>query len=206
VEATKQQCLNWFLKSLVSLLTKDVAATFPQSEEEASNKAQQLELIYSQSGYLYMVLPDAPKPVPFGHDKPGMSHSVDGFIGTTTHHNLHLQQQPMYGTPQYPSIYGGPSYYTPPPYQQPYLVSPPSPISRTLSTPMMCPAVQPSSRNPSTSSYTLSTSEIPTPSYVPYKSLRQHNMYFPFPGPPQSIVSPQGQPHARVNFVQPSPI
>jgi hypothetical protein len=39
-EATKQQCLNWFLKSLVSLLAKDVATTFPQSEEEAIIKAQ----------------------------------------------------------------------------------------------------------------------------------------------------------------------
>jgi hypothetical protein len=29
VEATLQQCLIWFLKSLVSLLAKDVAATFP---------------------------------------------------------------------------------------------------------------------------------------------------------------------------------
>jgi hypothetical protein len=29
VEATPQQCLNWFLKSLVSLLAKYVAATFP---------------------------------------------------------------------------------------------------------------------------------------------------------------------------------
>jgi hypothetical protein len=32
-ETTPQQCLNWFLKSLVSLLAKYVAATFPQSEE-----------------------------------------------------------------------------------------------------------------------------------------------------------------------------
>jgi hypothetical protein len=39
-EATPQQCLNWFLKSLVSLLAKDVAATFPQSEEEAISKAK----------------------------------------------------------------------------------------------------------------------------------------------------------------------
>ena len=28
-DTTPQQCLNWFLKSLVSLLAKDVAATFP---------------------------------------------------------------------------------------------------------------------------------------------------------------------------------
>jgi hypothetical protein len=65
-ETTKQQCLDWFLRSLVSLLGKDVASTFPQSEEEAISKAQQYDLIYAQSGYLYMVLPDLPKPVPFG--------------------------------------------------------------------------------------------------------------------------------------------
>jgi hypothetical protein len=39
-KATPQQCLNWFLKSLVSLLDKDVATTFPQYEEEAISKAQ----------------------------------------------------------------------------------------------------------------------------------------------------------------------
>jgi hypothetical protein len=27
-----------------------------------------------------------------------MSHFVDGLIGTTTHHNPHLQQSPIYGT------------------------------------------------------------------------------------------------------------
>jgi hypothetical protein len=40
VEATTQQCLNWFLKSLVSLLAKDVVATFPHSEEEVISKVQ----------------------------------------------------------------------------------------------------------------------------------------------------------------------
>jgi hypothetical protein len=105
-EATKQQCLNWFLKSLVSFLAKDVAATFPQSKEESISKAQQFERIYSQSGYLYMVLLDALRPMPFKQDKPGMSHSVDGLIGTTTYHNPHLQQPPMYETPQYPPAYG----------------------------------------------------------------------------------------------------
>jgi hypothetical protein len=40
-ETTKQQCLDWFLRSLVSLLTKDVSSTFPQSKEEDINKAQQ---------------------------------------------------------------------------------------------------------------------------------------------------------------------
>jgi hypothetical protein len=105
-ETTKQQCLDWFLRSLVSLLGKDVTSTFPQSEEEAISKAQQYDLIYAQSGYLYTVLPDLPKPVPFGQDKPGMSHSADELIGATTHHGPQPQPPPMYGTPQYPRHMG----------------------------------------------------------------------------------------------------
>jgi hypothetical protein len=114
VETTKEQCLDWFLKSLISLLAKYVASTFPQTEEEAINKAQHYDLIYAQSRYLYTVLPNALRPIPFGQDKPGMSHSADGLIGTTTHHNPYIQPPPMYGTPQYPSMYGGHPYYPPP--------------------------------------------------------------------------------------------
>jgi hypothetical protein len=86
-ETTKEQRLDWFLKSLVSVIAKDVASTFPQTEEEAINKAQQFDLIYAQSGYLYTVFPDAPRPTPFGQDKPGMSHAagwVDWFHDTPT--------------------------------------------------------------------------------------------------------------------------
>jgi hypothetical protein len=77
----------------------------------------------------------------------------------------------MYGTPQYPSMYGGPPYYPPPPYQQPYPVVLPPPMSGPSSAPMMCSTIQPSSGTPSTSAYTLSTSESATPSYAPYGSL-----------------------------------
>jgi hypothetical protein len=55
-ETTKEQCLNWFLRSLICILAKDVASTFPQTEEESISKAQQYNLIYAQSGYLYTVL------------------------------------------------------------------------------------------------------------------------------------------------------
>jgi hypothetical protein len=106
-----------------------VASTFPQYEEEAISKAQQYDLIYAQSGYLYTVILDAPRPVPFGQDKPGMSHVVDRLIGTTTYHNLYIQPPPLYGTPQYPPIYGGSSYYPPPLYQQPYHVALPPPMN-----------------------------------------------------------------------------
>jgi hypothetical protein len=131
---------------------------------------------------------------------------MDGLIGTTTHHNSHPEQPPMYGTPQYPPAYGVTPYYPPPPYPQPYPMTFPPPISGPLLTSTVCPVVQPIFGTPSTSSYTLSTSERATLCYAPYRSLPQNNPYFPFPSPPQPILSPQGQPHARVNFVHPSPV
>jgi hypothetical protein len=44
--------LEWFLKSLVPQLSKDIATSGVFSEEDAIMRAQQLELIYSQSGLL----------------------------------------------------------------------------------------------------------------------------------------------------------
>ena len=44
--------LEWFLKSLVQQLSKDVATLGVFSEEDAIMRAQQLELIYSQSSLL----------------------------------------------------------------------------------------------------------------------------------------------------------
>jgi hypothetical protein len=142
--------------------------------------------------------------MPFSQDKPRMSHSTDGLIGNTTHNSPQPQHPPMYGTPQYPPAYGGTSYYTPPPYQQPYPISIPPPISGPPPAPPIHPPIQTSYGTPSTSSYTLSTSESATPSYVPYGSQLPQNPYFPFPGPPQPMVPPH--PHAGVNFVQPSPL
>jgi hypothetical protein len=85
VETTKEKRLDWFLKSLIPVISKDVASHFPQSEEEAINKAHQFELIFTQSGYLYTILPDAPRPLPFGQDKIGVSYAEDGLIGSMTH-------------------------------------------------------------------------------------------------------------------------
>jgi hypothetical protein len=199
-ETTKQKCLDWFLRSLVSLLGKDVASTFPQTEEEAISKAQQYDLIYAQSGYLYTVLPDLPKPVPFVQDKPGMSHSADRLIGTTTHHGPPPHPPPRYATPQYPLSYGGTPYYPPPAYQQPYPVAAPPPTSGPSPAPPTHPPISTSSGTPSSSTY--STSESTQPSYVPYGSVPPQNPYFPFSGPPQP--SAPSHPHAGVNFVQPS--
>jgi hypothetical protein len=106
-ETTKEKRLDWFLKSLVSVISKDVASTFPQSEEEAIKKDQQFDLIYAQSGYLYTVFPDAPRPIPFGQDKPGMSHAADGLIGSMNHLNPYGHPSPTYGAHPYPQPYGG---------------------------------------------------------------------------------------------------
>jgi hypothetical protein len=183
-----------------------VASTFPQTEEESINKAQQYNLIYSQTGYLYTVIPDALRPVPFVQDKIGMSHTTDGLIGTTTHHNPYIQPPPMYDTPKYTLIYGGSTYYPPPFYQHPYPVTLPPPMSGPLLAPIMHLDSQPSLGTPSTSAYNLGTTESTTSSYAPYISLPQKNMYFPFLGPPHLVSPPQGQPHDVVNIVQPYPI
>jgi hypothetical protein len=55
--------LEWFLKSLVPQLSKDVAISIVFSEEDEIMRAQQLEIIYSQSGLLYEFLPDVPRSI-----------------------------------------------------------------------------------------------------------------------------------------------
>jgi hypothetical protein len=55
--------LEWFLNSLVPQLSKYVATSGEFSEEDAIMRAQHLELIYSQSGLLYEVFPNAPRSI-----------------------------------------------------------------------------------------------------------------------------------------------
>jgi hypothetical protein len=52
--------LEWFLKSLVPCVSKYVMNSRVFFKEETIMRAQQLELIYSQSGMLHKILPDAP--------------------------------------------------------------------------------------------------------------------------------------------------
>jgi hypothetical protein len=53
--------LEWFLKSLHPYISKDVSTSGVTSEEKVIFKAQQLDLIYAQSGMLYEILPYAPR-------------------------------------------------------------------------------------------------------------------------------------------------
>jgi hypothetical protein len=55
--------LEWFLKYLVPQLSKDVTTSGVFSEEDSIMRAQQFELIYSQSSLLYNILLDAPRSI-----------------------------------------------------------------------------------------------------------------------------------------------
>jgi hypothetical protein len=74
--------LEWFLKSLVSELSKDVGTSGVFSEEDAIMRAQQFELIYSQSGLLYTILPDAPRSILDKTRQRDRTHT-DGIVGST---------------------------------------------------------------------------------------------------------------------------
>jgi len=78
----------FFLKSLFPIIAKYIATTYPQNEEEAINKAQQFKLIYTQSGYLYSVIPNAYFLQYFTQDKLGAYNDVDGLIGNLTQTQL----------------------------------------------------------------------------------------------------------------------
>jgi len=73
--------LEWFLKSLLPYISKYVSTFGVTTEDEAIFKAQQLDLIYSQSGILYEIIPDAPRsntnPL-----KPKSRPRVDGIVGS----------------------------------------------------------------------------------------------------------------------------
>jgi hypothetical protein len=80
--------LEWFLKSLLSYISKDVSTSGVTSEEEAIFKAQQLDLIYAQFGMLYEILSDALR----SNYDPRQKHGphADGIIGSTNTKSIDL--------------------------------------------------------------------------------------------------------------------
>jgi hypothetical protein len=73
--------LEWFLKSLVPQLSKDVVTSGVFSEEEAIIRAQQFEVIYSQSSLLYTILPDAPRSI-LDKTRQRAGPHTDGIVGS----------------------------------------------------------------------------------------------------------------------------
>jgi hypothetical protein len=63
---------------------KDIAMGGVVTEEQAISRAQYLDLVYSQMGTLYDLLPELPRPSTSSTSTtPAVSHAVDGVIGTT---------------------------------------------------------------------------------------------------------------------------
>ena len=82
IEISPPFLLDWFLNSLLPHIAKYVAYT--SLDEEAAipiQQAQHFDLIYAQSGYLYTILPDAPRHLSLEAPIRGTSDAVDGLIG-----------------------------------------------------------------------------------------------------------------------------
>ena len=71
--------LEWFLKSLLPYIAKDVSTSRVQNEEQAIFRVQELDLIYAQSGLLYEIIPNAPRSSFDPKVKPGPH--ADGIVG-----------------------------------------------------------------------------------------------------------------------------
>jgi hypothetical protein len=78
-----QLLAEWFTKSFVNKISHDISMGGVVTEEQAISHAQYLDLVYSQTGTLYDLLPDAPRPSTTATSTtPTTSHAVDGVIGT----------------------------------------------------------------------------------------------------------------------------
>jgi hypothetical protein len=86
--------LEWFLKSLLPYISKDVATSGVFSEEQAIFRAQQLELIYSQSRMLYEIMPNAPRST-LDLEKPKSGPHVDGIVGSSQRKSTDLVSNQM---------------------------------------------------------------------------------------------------------------
>jgi hypothetical protein len=81
---------EWFKKSFVNDISKDISMGVIVTKEQAISRAQYLDLVYSQMGTLYDLLPDLPRPnTSSTSTTPATSHVADGVIGSS-------QAQPHY--------------------------------------------------------------------------------------------------------------
>ena len=71
---------DWFVKSLLPTIAKDVALSGAVTEEQVILLAQHLDLVYSQFGFLYDILLNAPRSwQEFPRSSPGPH--ADGIVG-----------------------------------------------------------------------------------------------------------------------------
>jgi hypothetical protein len=88
LELPDQLLVEWFTKSFVNEIGKDIAMGGVVTEEQAISLAQYLDLVYSQTGTLYDLLPELPHPgTSSTSTTPAASHAADGVIGTAHVHS-----------------------------------------------------------------------------------------------------------------------
>ena len=80
--------LEWFLKLLLPYIEKYFSTYGVQNEEQAIFRAQELDLIYAQSGLLYEIIPNAPRSSFDPKIRPGPH--ADGIVGCTSTKPLDL--------------------------------------------------------------------------------------------------------------------
>ena len=76
-----QLLADWFTKSLLPPIARDVAMGGVVTEEQAISRAQYLDLVYSQSRTLYDLIPQAPRPNT-DPAKPPVEVPIDGIVGS----------------------------------------------------------------------------------------------------------------------------
>ena len=73
---------DWFTKSLLPIIARDVAMGGVVTEEQAISHAQYLDLGYSQSSTLYDIIPNAPRPTNEPTRPGALEYHADGTIGS----------------------------------------------------------------------------------------------------------------------------
>jgi hypothetical protein len=87
-----QLLVEWFMKSFVNDIAHNITMGGFVTEEQAISHAQYLDLVYSQTGTLYDLLPDTPCPSTSTTSTTHVaSHATDGVI-STFHAQLHSVQ------------------------------------------------------------------------------------------------------------------
>jgi hypothetical protein len=83
VSLPDQLLAEWFTKSLIGPIARDVSMGGVVTKEQVISHAQYLDLVYSQTGTLYDLIPGAPHPSTNPTPTPPIVfHVVDGVIGT----------------------------------------------------------------------------------------------------------------------------
>jgi hypothetical protein len=91
LELPNQLLAEWFTKSFVNEIGKDIAMGGVVTEEKAISCTQYIDLVYSQTGTLYDLLPELPCPGTSGTSTAlAASHAVDGVIGTSYTHSHYV--------------------------------------------------------------------------------------------------------------------